>query len=171
MTVRDIQDAVARHFGVPASIMRLPDRRGTRLREWARPRQVAMFLASELAEQPRTVVARQFRRDHSTLIYAEREIARRRETDAELARSIEEIKAQLSAVAAAQHIHIFDECSPCGANEPASIESSMEQLTKILGHIDDPAVRKIVIMAKRERGELTDAQTEQLIRLGGLADA
>lgn len=47
----------------------------------------------------------------------------------------------------------------------------MEQLTRILGHIDDPSARKIVIMAKHERGELTDAQTEQLIRFGGLAGA
>lgn len=47
----------------------------------------------------------------------------------------------------------------------------MSAFQRILGRIDDLSARKIVIMAKHERGELTGAQTEQLIRFGGLADA
>lgn len=41
----------------------------------------------------------------------------------------------------------------------------MNAFQRILARIDDPAARKIIIMAKRERGELTDAQTDQLIQL------
>jgi very-short-patch-repair endonuclease len=37
--------------------------------------------------------------------------------------------------------------------------------------IRDPTARKIVVMAKWELGEITNAQAEQLIRCGGLAAA
>jgi hypothetical protein len=44
-------------------------------------------------------------------------------------------------------------------------------LGRVLRHIDDRSARKIVIMSKRERNEITDAECELLIQLFGLADA
>jgi hypothetical protein len=50
-------------------------------------------------------------------------------------------------------------------------DDRLPRLRRMLAQIEDPAARKIVIMAKRQRGELTDEETERLIRDGGLADA
>jgi hypothetical protein len=44
-------------------------------------------------------------------------------------------------------------------------------LVRVLNRIEDPAARKIVIMSKRERGEITDEETEQLIKQCGVVQA
>jgi hypothetical protein len=41
-------------------------------------------------------------------------------------------------------------------------------LERALARIDDPSARKIVIMSKWSRGEITDEEAERLIRDGGL---
>lgn len=47
----------------------------------------------------------------------------------------------------------------------------IEALERALKRIEDQSVRKIVIMAKWERGELTRLQTLRLIRKLGLVNA
>lgn len=44
-------------------------------------------------------------------------------------------------------------------------------LERALARIDDPASRKLVIMAKRQRGEISDFECERLIRRVGLVNA
>ena len=41
----------------------------------------------------------------------------------------------------------------------------LSTLVRVLNRIEDPSARKIVIMSKRERGMITDAETSELIRL------
>lgn len=72
---------------------------------------------------------------------------------------------------AAQQTHNNAHRTPCCATAIASIESSMEQLERVLSQIDDPSARKIVVMSKWQRGEIVRAQAEQLIRHLGLVNA
>lgn len=99
--VVDIQRATADHFRIPFAEMRRPDGLGHRDREYSRPRQAAMFLAKHLTTQPRTVVARQFSRDPTTLIHAERCIPLLADNDLELATALEAIRFQLSPISTA----------------------------------------------------------------------
>jgi hypothetical protein len=62
--VADIQRAVADHFGIPLEAMSSP----TKQRDYARPRQVAMFLARQLTAQSTTTIGKKFKRDHSTIV-------------------------------------------------------------------------------------------------------
>lgn len=41
----------------------------------------------------------------------------------------------------------------------------LSPLARVLNRIDDPSARKLVIMSKWERRELTNDETERLIRL------
>ena len=69
--VRDIQQAVARRYRVPVSIMTQPDGLGTRAREFTRPRQVAMTLAVDITRHGPTRIGQLFGgRDHSTVHHA-----------------------------------------------------------------------------------------------------
>lgn len=56
-------------------------------------------------------------------------------------------------------------------NAPAVTMRDLSTLARVLNRIDDPAARKIVIMGKRERGEITDAETERLIQLCNVRNA
>jgi hypothetical protein len=49
--------------------------------------------------------------------------------------------------------------------------ADLDAFAAVLKRIDCPHARKVVIMAKWERGELSDEQAERLIRNGGLAEA
>ena len=42
---------------------------------------------------------------------------------------------------------------------------------RILDQIEDPSVKKLIVMRWRERGEISDSETERLIRDNGLASA
>jgi hypothetical protein len=48
------------------------------------------------------------------------------------------------------------------------MDGAMSGLAKALSRIEDPAARKIVIMSKWERGEITAKEAERLIRELGL---
>lgn len=63
MQIHDIQRAVAHAFDIPEQAMISPQRR----REWARPRQVAMYLCYDVAGYSLPRIATAFRRDHSTV--------------------------------------------------------------------------------------------------------
>jgi hypothetical protein len=47
----------------------------------------------------------------------------------------------------------------------------LQPLIRILNRIEDPSARKLVIMSKRERRQITDRETERLIQLCGVVDA
>jgi hypothetical protein len=70
-SVLSIQKIVAKHFGVPLWTMRSD----LRFREYARPRQVAMFFAREFTNRSLPEIGRLFGgRDHTTVIHALRKI-------------------------------------------------------------------------------------------------
>lgn len=70
ISVAQILDATAHVTGVPVSALKSPCRR----REWARPRQIAMYLAKELTLQSLPQIARAVGRDHTTVLYAARRV-------------------------------------------------------------------------------------------------
>ena len=79
--IADIMEAVQQHFGVTR--MELVGE--CRARSYARPRQIAMYLASKLSGQSLPQIGRRFGdRDHTTVIHAIRSIERLRAIDAEL---------------------------------------------------------------------------------------
>jgi chromosomal replication initiator protein len=86
--VADIQRAVADHYGLPIEAMREPDgASGSRQRERARPRQVAMRLATHLTEHSLVRIGQFFgNRDHSTVISACKNVDRLRRDDEKLDR-------------------------------------------------------------------------------------
>jgi hypothetical protein len=47
----------------------------------------------------------------------------------------------------------------------------LASFARVLNRIDDAAARKIVIMSKRDRNEITDAECERLIQLCGVRNA
>lgn len=49
--------------------------------------------------------------------------------------------------------------------------TNIGSLKNALLRIDDPSARKIVIMSKWERGEISPREAERLIQEGGLANA
>lgn len=70
--VRDVIGASADHFGVAVSDVLSPSRLGPLVRA----RQTAMYLAAEMTVASYVVRAREFHRDHTTLICGETKIAR-----------------------------------------------------------------------------------------------
>ena len=70
VSIRDIQRATCRYFGIPMvdllSHSKFPCH--------VEPRHVAMYLARNVARRPWLFIAREFKRDHSTIIHAVRKI-------------------------------------------------------------------------------------------------
>jgi chromosomal replication initiator protein len=67
ITIRDIQETVARFYGLPVLEMRS----GRRDRSIARPRQVAMYLSRRFTTQTLPAIGERFgNKDHSTVIHA-----------------------------------------------------------------------------------------------------
>ena len=85
-TIRQIQEATAREFEVPASWMVEPYGTGrTQMRVVSHPRQAAMSLAVLLTEHSLVRIGHFFGgRDHSTVIHAHRAVTERRRADAKL---------------------------------------------------------------------------------------
>jgi chromosomal replication initiator protein len=73
--IADIQRVVADRYGVPLSIMRIPDGVGSRRAAHVKPRQIAMCLAARLSEHSLNRIGDFFGgRDHTTVIHANRKI-------------------------------------------------------------------------------------------------
>lgn len=145
ISVREIQDTVSRNFNVPSNVFRSR----CRDRRVAWPRQVAMLLARELTPLSLPAIAREFGRDHTTIIYGIEAASKRIEADPKLANKVASIR------------HVIK------ANAPGS----GRDWARIFNHIEDPISRKLTIIAKRERGELTDLETRELIRRCDLVNA
>lgn len=76
--IADIQRSVAAHFGLTVGMLTGP----RRARAIARPRQMAMYLASVKTNKSLPQIGRAFRRDHTTVMHGIRVIERLRASDA-----------------------------------------------------------------------------------------
>lgn len=70
VTIAQIQQATAAHFGIALSRMLCRKRD----RELSRPRQVAMWLAHETTEKSLNQIGSAFKRDHTTVLHGIRRI-------------------------------------------------------------------------------------------------
>jgi hypothetical protein len=87
-----IKRAVAAEFGIDVRAIEGPNRS----RRFAWPRQVAMYLARDLTQRSTTEIGRAFGgRDHTTVIYAEREVSGRLERDSNLVAALARLRNRL----------------------------------------------------------------------------
>jgi len=94
-SVLAIQEAVSSVLGVPREDLLSP-RRTPRV---ARARQLAMFLARELTPLSLAQIAREFDRDHSTVLHAIRAVSQRLEPGSETTDAIHRVRASLGTTA------------------------------------------------------------------------
>jgi chromosomal replication initiator protein len=90
-TVTEIQDAVAEALGLSREELLSP-RRTPRI---ARARQLAMYLARELTPLSLAQIAREFNRDHTTVLHAIRSVNQRLEPGSDTAEAIQRVQASL----------------------------------------------------------------------------
>ncbi len=90
-SVITIQEAVSSVLGVPRTEL-LSSRRTPRV---ARARQLAMYLTRELTPLSLAQIAREFDRDHSTVLHAIRSVSRRLEPGSETANALHQVRAEL----------------------------------------------------------------------------
>ena len=93
ITIAEIQKAVCDRFGLRMLDMKAHRRN----RVLARPRQIAMYLASELTPRSLPEIGRLFDRDHTTVLHACRRIPALAEFDRELARAVADLRDALTA--------------------------------------------------------------------------
>jgi len=99
-TPRQVRDIVSRHFGLKAE--ELTGKR--RDRAVVLPRQIAMFLARDLGDVSSVQIGAVFGgRDHSTVLHACAKISGLIESDAEMARLVDDIRADIQSHDAASH--------------------------------------------------------------------
>lgn len=92
-TVKRIQEIVAAHYGIP--IGEMVSRR--RHRSFARPRQVAMYLARETTPKSFPDIGRFFGgRDHTTVIHAIKAVERLCRDDEDFAVDVEVLRERLA---------------------------------------------------------------------------
>ncbi len=91
LTVETIRDFLARQFKV--SVQELTSR--SRKRKVSFPRQVSMYLARKLTDQPLAEIGRAFNRDHSTVVHAIRVITEAVSRDAAVRGQVEHLEKRL----------------------------------------------------------------------------
>lgn len=95
-TIREIQSAVASHYGLHPDDMTSP----CRLPHVSHPRQLAMWLARGMAGQSLPKIARKFgNRHHTTVMYALRQVDERIRTDREICAAQLMIRKQVARIA------------------------------------------------------------------------
>jgi|SRR5579863_3208730 len=82
--LRDVESAVCARFGLKLEQLQSLNR----ARQVARPRQIAMFLAREMTGLSLPRIGRHFCRDHTTILYAVRKIARMMAADPDFAAQV-----------------------------------------------------------------------------------
>jgi chromosomal replication initiator protein len=92
--VSEIQRATAARFKIQHQD--LVGRRN--LREYARPRQIAMSLACELTRHSVSRIGHFFDRDHSTVLHARRQVARLERGDLDVMAALSELRERLAPV-------------------------------------------------------------------------
>ena len=94
ISVEEIQRRVAEHYNIRLSDMIGPKR----LRNFARPRQVAMFLCKQLTSRSLPEIGRRFGgRDHTTVMHGVRRIEELRSSDGQIAEDLELLRRALEA--------------------------------------------------------------------------
>lgn len=94
VTIEEIQRKVAEHYNIRLSDMIGPKR----LRNIARPRQIAMYLAKQLTPRSLPEIGRRFGgRDHTTIMHGVRKIEELMSTDSQLADDLQMLKRLLQA--------------------------------------------------------------------------
>jgi hypothetical protein len=136
----EIEAAIVRNFNVPRELFYSKCRN----RPVAHPRQLAMFLTREMIGMTLEQIARRHNRDHTTVIHGIKAAQKRLANDPALALKVDAIRRVIRD----------------NARKPAN---SSEVWGRIIRQIEDPISRKIVIMSKYERGELTQDETRNLI--------
>jgi hypothetical protein len=90
--IRVIKETVAASFGI--TIPQLDSHR--MLRQWARPRQIAMYLSAKLCGYSLPKIGRAFGdRDHTTVQHAVRVVERLCKTDARVKATVDQLERQL----------------------------------------------------------------------------
>ncbi|WP_276151904.1 MULTISPECIES: chromosomal replication initiator protein DnaA [unclassified Sulfitobacter] len=86
ITVEEIQRKVSEHYNIRLSDMIGPKR----LRSYARPRQVAMYLSKQLTSRSLPEIGRRFGgRDHTTVMHGVRRIEELKQSDSQIAEDLE----------------------------------------------------------------------------------
>ena len=94
ISVEEIQRRVAEHYNISLSDMIGPKR----VRTFARPRQVAMFLCKQLTSRSLPEIGRRFGgRDHTTVMHGVRRIEELRSSDGQIAEDLELLRRALEA--------------------------------------------------------------------------
>src|SRR5690606_24936467 len=94
ITVEEIQRKVSDHYNIRLSDMIGPKR----VRSYARPRQVAMYLAKQLTTRSLPEIGRRFGgRDHTTVIHGVRRIEDLKQKDSQIADDLELLRRALEA--------------------------------------------------------------------------
>jgi len=94
ITVEEIQRKVSEHYNIRLSDMVGPKR----LRTYARPRQIAMYLCKQLTSRSLPEIGRHFGgRDHTTVMYGVRKIEDLRGKDGQIAEDVEILRRMLEA--------------------------------------------------------------------------
>ncbi len=94
LTIEEIQRKVAEHYNIRLSDMIGPKR----LRNIARPRQVAMYFAKQLTSRSLPEIGRRFGgRDHTTIMHGVRKIEELMSTDSQLSDDLQLLRRQLQA--------------------------------------------------------------------------
>jgi len=92
ITVEEIQRRVSEHYNIRLSDMIGPKR----LRSYARPRQVAMYLSKKLTSRSLPEIGRRFGgRDHTTVMHGVRKIEELKATDSQIADDLELLRRAL----------------------------------------------------------------------------
>jgi chromosomal replication initiator protein len=89
--IRDIERAVCLRFHLTPERLRGPERQ----RKIARPRQIAMYLARELTGASLPQIGRHFARDHTTVLFGCKKIAKMAKENARMPVYLAEIRAIL----------------------------------------------------------------------------
>ncbi|MEL7133144.1 MAG: chromosomal replication initiator protein DnaA [Pseudomonadota bacterium] len=94
ITVEEIQRKVSEHYNIRLSDMIGPKR----LRAYARPRQVAMYLAKHMTSRSLPEIGRRFGgRDHTTVMHGVRKIEELKQSDGQIAEDLELLRRSLEA--------------------------------------------------------------------------
>jgi len=94
ITVEEIQRKVSEHYNIRLSDMIGPKR----LRTYARPRQIAMFLSKQLTSRSLPEIGRRFGgRDHTTVMHGVRRIEELRTQDGQISEDLEMLRRALEA--------------------------------------------------------------------------
>lgn len=94
ITVEEIQRRVSDYYNIRLSDMIGPKR----VRSFARPRQVAMYLAKQLTSRSLPEIGRRFGgRDHTTVMHGVRRIEELKQTDGQMAEDVEMLRRALEA--------------------------------------------------------------------------